>query len=74
MCLAASSAPGSSVTRHWLNFSHVDRRGDALAVVDQRLARKQAGGVGVRPHAAMHHVEVRQLAVVQAEELADLSA
>ena len=33
---------------------------------------KQAGGMRVRPHPAMHHVEMRHLARFQAEELADI--
>jgi len=48
------------------------RRRDVLAVVDQRIARKQAGGVGVRPHAEVDDVEVRHFAGLQSEKLADV--
>src|ERR1022692_4037404 len=42
---------------------HVDRAGDVLAVLDRRFTGKEAGGVGIRSHAALHYVEMRQLSL-----------
>ncbi len=43
-------------------------------VFDQRLSWKQAGGMGVRAHAAMDHIEVRQFAGRQAKEALNVLA
>ena len=49
------------------------RRGDAGAIVDQRIAGKKTGGMGVRTHAAMDDVELRHPAVAQSEKLANFA-
>ena len=68
-----AATPGSSVTRHCWNFSTIHRRRDSFAVVDQRLARKQARGVRVRTHPEVHQVETRHFAFLQPEVLADFA-
>jgi len=42
------------------------------AVFNQRLAWKEAGRMGVRSHAALHHVEMWLFSFSQAEKTSDL--
>ena len=48
-----------------IQLRYLYRRNRVLTILDQRLARKEARSVSVRPHAEVHDIEVRQLAFFQ---------
>src|SRR5207253_10398573 len=55
-----------------MKFLDVDRGYQVLAIVDQGLARKQAGRVRVRSHALVDDIEVREFSRRQREEFTDV--
>src|SRR5689334_4196743 len=49
-----------------------DGGGDTLAVIDQRVAGKETGGVRIGAHPAVDEVEARHLAAFESEMLPDV--
>ena len=47
------------------NFLDIDRRGQSVAIFDQRLARKQTGCMRIRPDSQMDDVEMRKVSLAQ---------